>query len=57
MTVGMTTRSVSAMWWRRVNSQQIDEWGLVHQKGEPSGTKVIGKYNWWTEWNVIQDDD
>ena len=45
MTVGMTAGSVLAMWWKKVNFQQIDEWDLVHQKGKPSGTKVIGKCN------------
>ena len=39
MTVEMTAGSVSAMWWRRVNFQQIDEWDLIHQKGKPSGIK------------------
>ena len=41
MTVEMTAGRVSAIWWKKVNAQQIDEWDLVHQKDKPLGTKWL----------------
>ena len=39
MIIGIMIGSVSVILWKKVDSKQIDKWGLIYQKNKLSGIK------------------